>query len=335
MSATPPALCPACLADQPAPSSAPCPSCGVAVQGVLWEPWPSGLRVWMLRGLLAAIPAGIAGILLAAVARLVFGVHDRSSSALGWVAAGLGVTAIGLFMVGVTNLILLARRWDYRTPDGRTRGWVQTVLGRVFEAQGTHLHETAVSSPPADRLDSAVLAEPGTSVPRGLTMTVLGMAARGAVVLRVVEERHLRRPPSWALCLGWLRARTAPDVSRMDPSVEIAGTSVDREIRWLERDILERLPPASRIDAPVPDYRQAAAVVHVGAPVSLHDLLTEVIEDVGNADRLRELAASDEAESRGRGATAAEQALAACRQAAPALIDLIDRDAATAAESTS
>lgn len=69
--------------------------------------------------------------------------------------------------------------------------------------------------------------------------------------------------------------------------------------------------------------------------MSLHDLLTEVIEDVGNADRLRELAASDEAESRGRGATAAEQALAACRQAAPALIDLIDCDAATAAESTS
>jgi hypothetical protein len=285
--------------------------------------------------LLAAIPAAIGGYMLVVAARIWFGARDPSFPPVLWVGCGLAAPAIGLPMAGVANLILLARRWDYSSADGRAQGWVQTILGRVFEAEGTHRHVTAVSAPPAaDRLDSAVLAEPWCGVALGLTMTVLGMAARGAVDLHIAERRHLRRPPNWPLCWGWLRARTVPEASAAEPIVEISAASVDREVRSLERDLYARLPPVELVEVPAPHFRQAAAVLHAGAPMELRSLLVDVVADAADRGPLRDQAAHDTAPTSMTDATSAQRSLAACRVAAPALIDLIERDASMAAASS-
>lgn len=331
MSAQPPAICPACLTDRRAGEAARCPSCGQSIEDVIWEPFPGGARVWILRVLLAAIPGGLGVFMLVGAAHLWFGPRDPSLSPVLWVAFGIIGTAIGLAMIGVTNLLVLARRWDYRSPDGRTTGWVQTVLGRVFEAKGTHDQASAVPAPPADRLDSAVLAEPWCSVPLGLTMTVLGMAARGAVILHVVERRTLGRSPNWPLCLGWLGARTMPYSSVEDRLVEIAAAPGEREVRTLERALLSRLPLVEVVEAPSPHFREAAAVARAGAPVPLRDRLFGYVRIEGGAAALRELLARDEATTWITDESAAQRALAACREAAPGLVDLLEREAAMVA----
>jgi hypothetical protein len=125
---------------------------------VIWEPFPNGAFAWIARLVLAAIPGAIGAVMCVGAARL--GSEPPDWPPVARAVLALGMAAAGLAMLGVFNLILLARRWDYRSPDGRTAGWVQTVLGRVFEAKGTHDHVADAPALPAGRLDSAVLAEP-------------------------------------------------------------------------------------------------------------------------------------------------------------------------------
>ena len=333
MSAKPPAICPGCFTDRRDGDAAPCASCGRPVGGEIWEPFPGGARVWILRAVLAAIPGGIAALMLAGAARMWLGPPDPSLSPVLRAAFSLVGTVIGLGMLGVTNLILLTRRWDYRSADGRVTGWVQTLLGRVFEAKGTRLHASAVPPPPVRELDSAVLAEPWCGVALGLTMTVLGMAARSAVVLHVVERRELERAPCWPLCLGWLGARTVPLTSDSVVGLEISAAPGEREVRRLERSLLARLPLVEATEARSPDFRVAAAVVRAGAPLPLQAVLGDCVWSEGGEAAVRELSARDEATTRVTGEAAANQALAVCREAAPGLVDLVEHDARMAVAS--
>jgi len=330
VSANPPAICTGCFADRRAGDGVPCPTCDCSIEEVSWTPFPNGITAWIARGLLAVIPGALGVFMLVGGARLGFGPGDPSLPLAPRMAFAFVATAIGLAMLGVTNLILLARRWDYRSRDGRGTGWVQTLLGRVFEAKGTYDHASVVPAPPAARLDSAVLAEPWCSVPLGLTMTVLGMAARGAIVLHVVERRTLGRPPNWPLCFGWLGARTTPDTSAAGEVVEVAAAPGETERRRLEGALVGHLPPIETIEAPSPDFREAAAVVRAGAPVSLGGLLLDCVANEGGGAAVRELATWDEAATWITDGSGAKRALAACRAANPRLIELIERDAAMA-----
>jgi hypothetical protein len=167
-------------------------------------------------------------------------------------------------------------------------------------------------------------------VPLGLAVTVLGMAARGAVVLRVVERRTLERPPNWPLCVGWLRARTAPHAECAGEIVEVAAAPGDREVRRLERAIVAGLPAVEAVDAPSPGFREAAAVVHAGEPVPLGALLVKCFASGGGGKAVRALAADDEATTWIAGGSDAQEAVRACREAAPAWVDRIEREAAAA-----
>lgn len=323
----PPAICTSCLADLPA---SPCP-CGRPRVEVVWTPFPSGFGPLFLRVVFGSFITALGAGLVAGAVFLCLEAPEISLAMLGRVMGAVVLLTTGAFMLGVANAFWFGRRWDYRSPDGLTSGWVMRMFGNTFEASGEHGTSVVLPAPPASDVDSGALALPSCDTATGLVLTMLGLAARGSVVLRQVERRPLVRPPNWPLSLGWWWARTSPRDGGPASRVEIAAVASSDD-RRLEGALLAALPKPIDAGAEAqPDhYRAPPRRGEPGKFVPLAQALFDWMLAVGGSGAAREDATSDAAPTRLAGVAEAERALAASRTMAPAILEEIERAAGNA-----
>ncbi len=276
----PPPLCPHCGCDLVGTTS-PCGRCERDISRDAWTRWPRTAGIVLVRVLLAAIPTAVTAYLVMGIVGVWRGDGSHLPLAVRVIFTVGGALVAG-FMGGVSALLWLADRWDYRGPDG-SQVWVQTVAGRVFEAEGAsqRLMPRAVSVSSLPCALDALRAHPGARDDDAIAAAVLGSWSRGELLL-AVEQRD-----AWRRAAHWPRAprRDSPGLcartSHRELLVSLGARALADDAGPFERALVRALADVALDDVDLTaGYRSPAARVQ-RSWVRLDSAVTEALHRVG------------------------------------------------------
>ena len=277
----PPPLCPHCGRDLVGAAS-PCGRCERDIPRGAWTRWPRTAGIVLVRVLLAMIPTAITVFLVMGIVRV--GRGDESQFPL---AARVFIVVGGGLVVGfmgcVSALLWLADRWDYQGSDG-SHAWVQTVAGRVFEAEGSSLRvmprAASVSSQPC-ALD-ALRAHPGARDADAIAAAVLAAWSRGELLLAAEQRDVWRRAAHWPRAPRPDSPGLCAQASHREVLVSLGACALDDEAGPFERALIRALADVALDDVdPTASYRSPAARAQ-RAWVRLDDAVTAALRRVGD-----------------------------------------------------